>query len=89
MVKIIRNITIDSDIWVKAKQRTDSVSGTINFLLKRWIEIESETYERNKIETMKLELEETKAEMASMEKKMKDIEKERKKEKGKVVKVFE
>lgn len=76
MSKTIKTISIDEDIWVKVKEKTDSVSGTINFLLTRWVENEAEDYEKNKITKFKLELEKKNAEMAIMQKKMEEMKKE-------------
>jgi len=74
-MKIIRNITVDAEVWAKAQQKTDSVSGTIDFLLRRWIETEAEDFERNKIQTYKLQVDEMKAKLASMQKQVLDMKK--------------
>jgi len=78
-VKIVRNISVDAEIWAKAKQHTDSISATVNFLITRWLETEAEQYERNKIETYKSQVDELKAQLVSFQKRVEDAESERKK----------
>ena len=87
MSKIIKTISVDGDVWAKAKLRTESISGTINFLLTRWVETEAEIYEKNKIETVKIELEQAKSAMAAMQQQLDAMKVEQ--NKRKVVRVLE
>lgn len=87
MTKIVKNICIDAETWAKAMQKTDSVSGTINFLLKRWVETEADNYERNKLETMKLQMQENQAKMAALQKELAEI--KEKESKKRVVRVIQ
>lgn len=83
-MKVTKTITINAETWTKCKDKTDSISGTINFLLDRWLETEAENYERNKINTMKNELEKERARVAAIQKEMEDL----KQKQPKIIKVI-
>lgn len=85
-MKATKSITIDAVLWAKVRQKTDNISATIEYLLRRWEENEAEVYERNKITTLKNELEERKAEIATMSLKMRDWEKE--KDKSRIIRTI-
>jgi len=86
-MKATKSITIDPEVWAKAKLRTDNISGTLEFLLRRWVETEAETYERNKIEQAAIEIDELKARLAVYEKERQDMRKEQ--ERRRPVKVID
>jgi len=85
-MKTLLTISMDQDLIALAKEKTDNLSGTINFLLRRWVETEAEEYERNKLAKARIDMDKKIAELASIKKELADIRKEREKEK--VVKVL-
>ena len=87
MAKITRNITIDAETWALAKQRTESVSSTIDYLLKRWVETESELYEKSKIEQANHEKELIRIQLDKIQQELEKLKKE--KDKNRVLRVIE
>ena len=63
-MKITRTITIDSEIWAKAKNKTDSLSGTINELLKMWIKNASDKPNIKELDRARLKITELETEIS-------------------------
>jgi len=80
-MKGLMTISVDQDLINLVKEKTDNISGTVNFLLRRWVETEAEEYERNKIIKVKGELDKRIAEIASLRAELDKARKEREKDK--------
>lgn len=74
-MKVTRQITIDSEVLLKAKMKTNNVSGTINELLRNWVETSADEAVRTEKEKIKSELELLKVEMAKKQKEIDDMKK--------------
>lgn len=70
-MKTTKSITIEVEVWIKAKQRTDNISNIIETLLESWINTTQPKEEVNQVEALKLEMEKLKAELATKEHELK------------------
>jgi len=65
------NITIDTEILAKVRRKTDNLSGTVNDLLKSWIETVADKENMEETEQLKHQLDEHRAKEAAMEAELK------------------
>lgn len=79
-MKTTRTISIKYEVWEKARLKTDSVSGTIERLLEKWVEVTPDRDDAPKIEKLKAELLQKSAELEKLKQ-----EKEKEEKKNKVL----
>ena len=75
MVKGIKTISIDVDLWAKCQVKTPNISATISFLLQRWLDAEADEYEKSQLHKIKAMLEQEKAARIALEKQIESAQK--------------
>jgi len=66
MVKVTRTVNIDLDVWEKAKLKTDSISSTLNTLLRKWVETVEDKETLKQSEKLKSDLSIKEIELAKL-----------------------
>lgn len=87
-MKTTKSITIDSDLWLEAQNRTNNISATISELLSEWVKTAKEKPDLKDLEKTRAELESEKKKAAALSKKIKEYENKLGKVDDNVVKIL-
>ena len=80
-------ISLEMEVWLKAKRKSDNLSATVNDLLKKWAEV-ADDINKKESERLKLELMTKEAEFTAIRKQLDEMQEKEKERKSKVIKVI-